>query len=83
MILKRIDELKVYSAGTVDFMKKDEQTLLNFYAKKWKDINEESREQSLNISPVQLPNNEKTLGLILDLTEQIDRIGGGSVGGRK
>ena len=80
--MKRIEELKIYSAGTLDFIKKDEQTLLNFYSKKWKDISEESREQNLNISSVQLPNNERTLGLILDLTEQIDKIGGG-IGGRK
>ena len=76
--MRRIDELKTYSAATVDFIKKDEQTMLNFYAKKWKEINDECKEQNVSVSTVAIPNNEKILGGILDLTEHVDRIGGGS-----
>lgn len=42
--------------------------MLNFYAKKWKEITEEYKEQSnITITTISLPNNEKILGTILDL----------------
>lgn len=43
--------------------------MLNFYAKKWKDITDDCREQStINIATMSLPSNERILGAILDLT---------------
>jgi hypothetical protein len=57
VVIKRIEELKGYSTATIEFMKKDEQTMLNFYAKKWKEITEETKDTNVNIPTVTLPNN--------------------------
>jgi len=32
-------------------------TLLNFYAKKWKDINDECKDTAVNVPVINLPNN--------------------------
>ncbi len=48
--------------------------MLNYYAKRWKEIAEESRDISV---PVPLPpqtTNDKTLSAILELTDHTDRI---------
>jgi len=81
-VLKRIDELKGYSTATIEFMKKDEQTMLNFYAKKWKEISEETRDANVNVPTISLPNNEKILGGILDLSDAVEKLGATN-GGRR
>ena len=48
--------------------------MLNFYAKKWKDINDECKDVSVAVPSINLPNNEKTLAAILDLSDQVDRL---------
>jgi hypothetical protein len=80
-VIKRIDELKAYSSATVEFIKKDEQTMLNFYAKKWREISEECKDASVSISTISLPNNEKILGSILDLTDLVEKLSSG--GGKR
>lgn len=69
--MRRIEELKSYSTATVEFIKKDEQTMLNFYAKKWKEITEECKEQSVYVPAVTLPSNEAVLGSVLDLLDHV------------
>ncbi len=64
-------------------MKKDEQTMLNFYAKKWKEISEETKDANVNIPTISLPNNEKILGAILDLSDVVEKLGGSVGGGRR
>ncbi len=64
-------------------MKKDEQTMLNFYAKKWKEISEETKDASVNVPTISLPNNEKILGAILDLSDVVEKLGGSVGGGRR
>ena len=81
-VLKRIEELKGYSTATIEFMKKDEQTMLNFYAKKWKEISEETRDANVNVPTISLPNNEKILGGILDLSDAVEKLGATN-GGRR
>ena len=74
-VIKRIDDLKSYSTATVEFIKKEEQTMLNFYAKKWKEISEECKEQSVYVATISLPSNESILGSILDLAESVEKMG--------
>jgi hypothetical protein len=60
--------------------------MLNFYAKKWKDISEECKDTTVSIATVSLPNNEKILGGILDLVDSVEKVGstsGGTNGGKR
>lgn len=49
--------------------------MLNFYAKKWKEISEECKEQSVYVPAVTLPSNEAVLGSVLDLLDHVEKIG--------
>lgn len=55
--------------------------MLNFYAKKWREISEECKDATMNISTISLPNNEKILGSILDLTDMVEKLSSG--GGKR
>lgn len=47
---------------------------LNFYARKWKEINEEAKESHVNLAAVPPSNNEKILSSILEVTDHIEKI---------
>jgi hypothetical protein len=48
--------------------------LLNFYAKRWKEISEESKEGVGSIPAVVAPSNERLLASILDIADGADRL---------
>jgi predicted nucleic acid-binding Zn ribbon protein len=48
--------------------------ILNFYAKKWKEISEESKDTPISIPAIPPPNNDKILSAILELTDYADRL---------
>lgn len=48
--------------------------MLNFYAKRWKEISEETKDSTVNIPNVSSGSNDKILSSILELTDYADRI---------
>lgn len=48
--------------------------LLNFYAKKWKDMNEEVKDNQIAVPQVPAPNAERTLSSILETTDYVGKI---------
>ena len=48
--------------------------MLNFYAKRWKEISEESKDVNVNIPQLSHGNNDKILSSILEVTDYTDRI---------
>ena len=50
---------------------------LNFYAKKYREIQEESREVDMGIPSATVASNEPILSAILDIGDQVTRIGTG------
>jgi hypothetical protein len=48
--------------------------MLNFYARKWKEINEEAKDSSVSVPVLNLPTNEKVLASILDINDHVDKI---------
>ena len=48
--------------------------MINFYAKRWKEIAEESKDVSVNVPSVQGGSNDRVLSSILELTDSADRI---------
>lgn len=48
--------------------------LLNFYAKKWKDMNEEVKDNQIAVAQVPAPNAERTLASILETTDYVGKI---------
>lgn len=73
-IIKRIEELKGYSSVTAEVLKKEDLLILNFYAKRWKEMGDESRDSSVNIPNIPPMSNEKVLSSILELTDYAERI---------
>lgn len=52
--------------------------MINFYAKRWKEIAEETKDITVNIPSVPQGGNDKVLSSILELTDYTDRINYGS-----
>jgi len=48
--------------------------MLNFYAKRSKEITEESKDVTVNVPNLSAGNNDKILSSILELTDNADRI---------
>ncbi len=48
--------------------------MLNFYAKKWRSMNEETKENQINVPVITFPNHERTLASILEVTDSISKI---------
>ena len=48
--------------------------MINFYAKRWKEISEDTKDVSVSIPNVSLGSNDKILSSILELTDYTDRI---------
>lgn len=48
--------------------------MINFYAKRWKEIADESKDVTVNVPSVQTGSNDRVLSSILELTDSADRI---------
>ena len=48
--------------------------MLNFYAKRWKEISEDTKDVNVNIPQLSHGSNDKILSSILELTDYADRI---------
>ena len=48
--------------------------MINFYAKRWKEMAEDSKDVNVNVPNVAPGNNDKILSSILELTDYADRI---------
>jgi len=48
--------------------------MLNFFAKRWKEIAEESKDVNIAVPPIPVGTNDKVLSSILELTDHVDRI---------
>jgi hypothetical protein len=49
--------------------------MLNFYAKKWREISDETKDAPISVPQVVVGNNEKVLSAILEVTDYVERIG--------
>lgn len=54
--------------------------MINFYAKRWKEMTEESKDVAINVPAVPQNSNDKMLSSILELTDYTDRI---AIGGER
>ena len=74
-IVHRIDELKSHTSVIQEALRKEDILFLNYYSRKWQEIQAECKEADVKIPQTSLPNNETILSEVLDASDQVGRIG--------